>query len=71
VGDRSVSVVVVIVTVKIIARGSALFVRFLEVELYRVEADDDETRVALVASDSIALFNFGVNKNFFTTLGAN
>jgi hypothetical protein len=69
--DRSVPVVVVVVTVKIVRSGTALGVLFFEVKFDGVEPYHNKVRAALVASHSIALFNIGVNKNFFTAFGAN
>ncbi len=68
---RSIAIVVKLVAVKIVPVGIALSVFFLQVELDGIESDDDQSRTTFLAIGRIALFDFGVDINFFTAFGTN
>ena len=63
-------VVVRIIAVKIVAFRRMIVISVgHQIELERIEADDLETRTALVARDFVALFAFRIDINFFAAFG--
>lgn len=69
---KSISMIVVIVTVKVVTLFPMIIVGAgHQIEFEWVEADDLESRTAFVASDPITLFALGVDINFFAAVGTN
>ena len=64
--------VVVIVAVEVVVSNYAVITRLIkEIKFDRIQADNDQFCAALVTRDTITLFGFGIDGNFFTAFGTN
>lgn len=55
----------------VIVRAAVVVFVFVSIQFDRIQPDNNQLCITLLTGDAIALFDLGIDENFFTAFGAN